>query len=589
MSAMGWLGAANAISMGGGVAQRDSGNGWLILGGFSHDMIPSTHIIRGIEILLNVGTTTVVFPTPGETEWRIQGGLSIDGSTLISAKRVVEDLQYEPSASAMGGPSDLWGRSWTPAEVNSSSFSLMVRQPPLSDYADEDQENDRIVDFAYVVLYHEEASGAEIMAERQKALQGIYIGGETTLGTEVAATHNIKGVNVKLDPNVELDEFRTDGDTFARKSVLNREWATVSADGKPDYNEIGWLLASVIGKPVTQLVTTGAYRHTFTLRTRSYHDPRGYTIWKGDDTGREKTNHVLFSEFAQSIKRSADAVTAAGFGTALQINPSAPTGANEVQTLTIGGSPTGGTYKLSFKGARTTALAYNAANTAIQTALQALVPVGAGNLLVTGSGPFVITAASALAGQLLDLIEAVEVALTGGTSPTATVTKTTKGGFSEYDLVPIEPGDWSVFYATTLAGLAAGQLTRSFGSDFDVKDRYKPVWAEDRSKPSYVAHVESEASAMVKLTLEADAAGMGYLTKARAGEMGFLKLDAVGPEVVSGVDYAMSITQFGEVSAIGSFGDEEGVYTLECDHSARFDPTWGRTLEIVLVNKVASY
>src|SRR5438874_2008010 len=58
---------------------------------------------------------------------------------------------------------------------------------------------------------------------------------------------------------------------------------------------------------------------------------------------------------------------------------------DEIQTVTIAGSPTGGTFTLTFGANTTSAIAYNAAASAVQTALQALASIGTGNALVTGS------------------------------------------------------------------------------------------------------------------------------------------------------------------------------------------------------------
>jgi len=58
---------------------------------------------------------------------------------------------------------------------------------------------------------------------------------------------------------------------------------------------------------------------------------------------------------------------------------------DEVQTVTITGAPTGGTFTLTFGAQTTSAIAYNATAAQVQTALQALSSVGASNALVTGS------------------------------------------------------------------------------------------------------------------------------------------------------------------------------------------------------------
>ncbi|MGW4119889.1 hypothetical protein [Nocardia sp. NPDC004711] len=62
-------------------------------------------------------------------------------------------------------------------------------------------------------------------------------------------------------------------------------------------------------------------------------------------------------------------------------------------TVTIGGSPTGGTFPLTFNGQTASGIAYNATAAAVQTALEALSSIGAGNVTVTGSagGPYTVT------------------------------------------------------------------------------------------------------------------------------------------------------------------------------------------------------
>jgi hypothetical protein len=102
---------------------------------------------------------------------------------------------------------------------------------------------------------------------------------------------------------------------------------------------------------------------------------------------------------------------------------------NEVQTVTISGSPTGGTFTLRFNGATTSAIAYNAASSAVQTALQALSTIGTGNATVSGSagGPYTVTFAGTLAGMNVPLMVGDGALLTGGSAPAATVTIATEG------------------------------------------------------------------------------------------------------------------------------------------------------------------
>lgn len=104
---------------------------------------------------------------------------------------------------------------------------------------------------------------------------------------------------------------------------------------------------------------------------------------------------------------------------------------NEVQTITITGTPAGGTFKLSFRGVPTANIAYNAASSAVQSALEAISTVGTGNVVCAGGplpgSPVTATFQGQLAGQNLAMLAVNTSALTGGTTPTITVTETTPG------------------------------------------------------------------------------------------------------------------------------------------------------------------
>lgn len=105
-------------------------------------------------------------------------------------------------------------------------------------------------------------------------------------------------------------------------------------------------------------------------------------------------------------------------------------GINEVQTVTISGTPTGGAFKLTYKGQTTADIAYNAAAAAVDAALEALSTIGVGNVAVTGGPgpgtPYVVTFGGALAGQNVTDITATHT-FTGGTTPGVTIANTTPG------------------------------------------------------------------------------------------------------------------------------------------------------------------
>jgi hypothetical protein len=99
---------------------------------------------------------------------------------------------------------------------------------------------------------------------------------------------------------------------------------------------------------------------------------------------------------------------------------------SQVQTVSLTGTATSGTFTLTVDEVATSALAYNVTAPQVQSALEALSTVGAGNVLVTGtvSAGLVVTFVGAKQGVALPLIEADDANLVG-TTPVLAVTITT--------------------------------------------------------------------------------------------------------------------------------------------------------------------
>ena len=105
---------------------------------------------------------------------------------------------------------------------------------------------------------------------------------------------------------------------------------------------------------------------------------------------------------------------------------------DEVQTVTITGGPTGGTFTLTYSGQTTAGIPYNASAAAVQTALENLSNIGVGDVVVTGGPgpgtPYTVTFGGALADTNVAQMTASGASLTGGTTPAVNVTTATAGG-----------------------------------------------------------------------------------------------------------------------------------------------------------------
>jgi hypothetical protein len=102
---------------------------------------------------------------------------------------------------------------------------------------------------------------------------------------------------------------------------------------------------------------------------------------------------------------------------------------NEVQTLTVTGGPTGGTFTITWSGQTTAALAYNATAAQVQAALVALSNIAVGDVVVTGNagGPWTLTWGGSQLGEDVAAPTTTET-FTGGTTPDITIATTTAGG-----------------------------------------------------------------------------------------------------------------------------------------------------------------
>lgn len=114
----------------------------------------------------------------------------------------------------------------------------------------------------------------------------------------------------------------------------------------------------------------------------------------------------------------------------------APTaGTTEVQTLTIGGTPDGGTFTLTHEGRTTTPITWTDVDAtliaAVDAALEALPSIGTGGITAADgtltSGIGTITLTFALTNTLKNMGAITATSSLTGTAPTAVVTTTTPG------------------------------------------------------------------------------------------------------------------------------------------------------------------
>lgn len=204
-------------------------------------------------------------------------------------------------------------------------------------------------------------------------------------------------------------------------------------------------------------------------------------------------------------------------------------GANEQQTITVTGTPAGGTFTLTFNGATTANIAYNAAASAVVTALEALPNIGPGNVTATGGAlpgtPVVVTFTNQLGKQNVSQMTAAH-AFTGGTTPAIAVTTTTAGSSLDSGLYVVHRGlilkkassgggSNNVFTPWAGSGTVFGVLARTveFFDQSDISNADVPVWTgpgcvfNDQVLALYTGYTGNEAAFLTWATANGNRVG----------------------------------------------------------------------------------
>ena len=143
------------------------------------------------------------------------------------------------------------------------------------------------------------------------------------------------------------------------------------------------------------------------------------------------------------------AVIAGTTGRIRSFTGAASAGTDEVQTLTIGGTPTSGTFTITFRGWTTAPITWSSTNATlvanIDAALEALPVIGTGGVttavgtMTAGIGTITLTFVGAN-GKMAQPLATADGSGLVGTAPTVAITETTPG------------------VTATLRGVAKGEL-----------------------------------------------------------------------------------------------------------------------------------
>ena len=153
------------------------------------------------------------------------------------------------------------------------------------------------------------------MGEKASIFQRVQIGVETTAGMAVAANKKLLSVSMAPQPRTETKPFRAAGNKYASFASLMKEWSEINISGEMTYNEIVYLLASLLHytAPVQQS-TTAAYKWTFGSNTSAEDVGKTFTVEQGDANSAWRVAGVRVSGLTFDFSRDGISVSGNAIG-----------------------------------------------------------------------------------------------------------------------------------------------------------------------------------------------------------------------------------------------------------------------------------
>lgn len=155
--------------------------------------------------------------------------------------------------------------------------------------------------------------------------------------------------------------------------------------------------------------------------------------------------------------------------------------------------------------------------------------------------------------------------------------------------IPVVSDEWAIFADDTAAGIGTTRLTRVKRVNFELTGRQIAHWFLDNSQTSFAAIVEGVPTAQIRMLVEADAVGMGYLTTMRNEATKFVRFKATGGAVPGGGgNFSLQIDAAAKVNEPRDFSDEDGLYAIEWTMDITHDVGWAKALSAVVENSLTA-
>ncbi|MGZ3677037.1 MAG: hypothetical protein ACXWQR_00535 [Ktedonobacterales bacterium] len=156
---------------------------------------------------------------------------------------------------------------------------------------------------------------------------------------------------------------------------------------------------------------------------------------------------------------------------------------------------------------------------------------------------------------------------------------------------PILANQVQIYLDPTSAGIGTTLLTDTYEYDLSYSGVYGMRWPVNSANPSFAGHTILAPKGEIKIKVQADSVANGLKTAMENDTTQYIRWVATGGTVGTAGNYKLTIDAAVRVSNIGTYADDQGIYSVDYQCTVIEDPAWtanGQTMVITLVNNLPS-
>jgi len=406
----------------------------------------------------------------------------------------------------------------------------------------------------------------------------------------------LNAFGIVLGDTVEIDPFAPPGALVPTVALVNDVYGEGEIEGRLDFNGLVYPFSSLFGDAVITNLggAPTAYQWQWTWNGRCPNRAVSFVVQSGFADSADVANGFVINELGISGGR-ADGfeVSGAGFSKALLHGQTLGGLTVARQTLTMTGSPTGGTFTLTFQGQTTAPIAYNATAAVVDAALELLPNIGSGGV-TAGGGPLPATPITVDFSPVLAQCGGVTVMTANSAllTPSGTLTPalTTPAADSVVDIPPVPAGAilGRVFLDPTWAALGTTKLLYCYSMDLSIGERMSRVRPINKEQTSDGIIDVAEQEHTLALVLGRNATSDAELAKLQAGTKVFVRTEWEGDTISGANKYLLQVDACLIYTEVGMPDDTDNVSTKEFTGQFAIDPTSGFVCRVTIKNAVAT-